>query len=46
MERLMESPEERTRMGLNGRTLMLEKFTWKRIADQFIDILRKEDLIG
>ena len=46
MERLMESPDERTRIGLNGRTLMLEKFTWKRVADQFIDILRKEDLIG
>ncbi|MCW4049795.1 MAG: glycosyltransferase [Candidatus Bathyarchaeota archaeon] len=42
---LMGDPELRRSMGRRGRDYMQEKFTWKKSAEQFIQILRNEHLL-
>lgn len=39
--RLLDDPELREEMGNNGRRLVMEKFTWDRIADQMIELYQR-----
>jgi len=45
IERLMENKDLREKMGLNARKRVLEKFTWRNSAKNFISILNKEGLL-
>ena len=36
LTKLLDDPKLREKMGANGIRLVLEKFTWDRIADQMI----------
>lgn len=36
--RLLDSPKLRAEMGANGRRLVLEKFTWDKVANQMIQL--------
>ena len=38
---LIENPEEARRMGLRGRALVKEQFSWETIASQFLDAYRQ-----
>jgi glycosyltransferase involved in cell wall biosynthesis len=42
---LMESPEKRKEMGNNARKHIVENFSWKKIATEFVDVLTQENLL-
>lgn len=42
---LMHDDEKRAWMGVNARNMMIDKFSWDRLATDFITILEKEGLV-
>ncbi len=41
LESLLKNPEEARRMGIRGRTLVKEQYSWDTIAAQFLDAYRQ-----
>jgi glycosyltransferase involved in cell wall biosynthesis len=42
---LMENPEKRKEMGNNARKHIVENFSWKKIATEFVDVLTRENIL-
>lgn len=45
IDSLMSDQEKRLRMGKKAKKRVYNNFTWKRVAETFINILREEDLL-
>jgi glycosyltransferase involved in cell wall biosynthesis len=40
--KLMTDPEDRARLGHNGRKRVLEKFDYRTVAKQFVEIVQRK----